>query len=238
MTDDSKNNKYGGNRNSWRRVYPRTRRKPVVETFVETLTNVTFSYDLNKTLRHRDFFIIKGIFATGSSVVYAEYDEGLVKFSNEDFQTQAFSSCFSNVPDAIVLTVDPESDSSENIIPYGISFSACSMSIGLSAKFTGNVRYRAVYSSTGYPAIATSLFEPSSGTFSVIAGHVTASNSDSFTVPHDFGGPSPSTVQMTIWDDFVNYDVDVYIGKSVGTTGSDVNLSAPMTNILYYIAFV
>lgn len=239
VADDSINNKYGGNRNSWRRVYPRARRKPVVETFIEALTAVTFSYDLNKTYRHRDFFIIKsptsGSF--GTPIVLAEYDEGLINFENTDFQIQGFTSCFSNIPDAVVLTVEPVSDFSNNIIPYGISFTSCSMSIGLSAKFSGSIRYRAIYSSTGYPAFATSSFAPSSGVFTVIAGHVTASNTDNFTVPHDFGGPSPNAVRMTTWDDFVNYDVDVYIGKSVGVTGSDVNLSAPIDNILYYIAF-
>lgn len=238
MVDDPRNNKYAANRNAWRRVYPRARRKPVVETFVETLTAVTFSYDLNKTYRHRDFFLIKNIPSGtyGAEVILAEYDEGLINFNNSDFQIQGFSTCFSQIPDAVVLTVEPASNNSHNIIPYGLSFTACSMSIGLSANFSGSIRYRAVYSSTGYPAIVTSSFAPGSGAFAVMAGNVTASNTDNFNVPHNFVGPGPSAVRMTTWDMFANYDVDVYIGKTVGVTGSDVQLSAPMNNILFYIA--
>ena len=229
--------KYSKNRNLWRKVYGHQRRKPVVETFVDAVNAVTFSYDLNKIQRHRDYFIIKGsnVFIP-SGIVYAEYQEGLVLFSNTIEETINFNSCFSAEPDAVVLTIESATDNSHNIIVYGLDFDACSMSIGLSAPFDGAIRYRAVYSSTGYPAVATSTFEPSSGTFTIYAGQYSVNNEEQVVIPYDVNG-FPDGVFLTSWDESLNYDVNVYLSGSNGLNNSTVNLSAPMENSLYYIAF-
>lgn len=240
MADQS--NKYGNNRNLWRKVYGFQRRKPDRVELVDTETGVTFSLDLQKTFRHRDFFFIKTT-ATASIFIppppkIAEYDEGLVYFTNTDSASTLFSTCFSNTPDAVVLTIEPGSNFDDNIIPYGIVFNSCSMSIGLSAPYSGAVRYRAVYSPLGYPANASSSFVPASGTFSVSAGHITASFATEYTASYPPGDPSLNFFAQTAWDFFGNHDNDVFMSEDVssisGTTGT---ISAPLNNPIYFIAF-
>lgn len=248
MADDSK---YGKNRNLWRKVYGFRRRKPVQKTLVDANTGVTFSYDLQTTLRHRDFFIIQTN-ATASAIQIippepptsslGEYDEGLISFANSDTETANFTSCFSAAPDAVVLTIEPTGNDDENIIPYGISFNECSMSVGLSAPFNGNVRYRAVYSSTGYPVEVTSAYEPGSGSFYVSAGHLTASLATDYTASFDKNAGSLSFFAKTPWDFFNNNDVDVFIsedGETINPTNGSVSgsISAPLSNPIYFIAF-
>lgn len=238
MVDD--NSRYGRNRNLWRRVYSFRRRKPIRETLVDSETGVTFSYNLQETLRHRDFFIIRSS-ATASAVVpvanIGEYDEGLIFFNNTDSAIASFSSCFTNTPDAVVLTVEPSPNNDDYIIPYGITFDSCSMSIGLSAPFSGNIRYRAVYSPDGYPADVSSSFAPASGSFQVSAGHITASLATDYTASYAAG----SNIQFfakTAWDFFGNFDNDVFISEdNVTDSSTEGTISAPLSNPIYFIAF-
>lgn len=242
MIDDS--NKYGRNRNLWRRVYSFRRRKPVNTQLVDAETGVTFSYDLQQILRHRDYFIIKTT-ATASAVIppipppllLGEYDEGLVFFNNTDSAVASFDTCFSDTPDAVVLSVEPSPNNDDFIIPYGITFNSCSMSIGLSAPYSGAVRYRAVYSSTGYPINVTSSLVPASGTFQVSAGHITASQATEFTASHPSGG-SLDFFAKTAWDFFGNFDNNVFISEDNATsTSTSGSISAPLSNPIYFIAF-
>lgn len=239
MVDDS--NRYGRNRNLWRRVYSFRRRKPNRTTLVDSETGVTFSYDLQQTLRHRDFFIIRST-ATASIItpgpqVLAEYDEDLVAFNNTDVAVTSFNFCFSNTPDAVVLSVEPSANNDNNIIPYGITFNSCSMSVGLSAPFSGNIRYRAVYSSFGYPADVSSSLYPASGTFQVSAGHITASLATDYTASY----PAGNTIEFfakTAWDFFGNFDNDVFISEeSITDSSAEGTISAPLSNPIYFIAF-
>lgn len=238
MANDTK---YGKNRNLWRRVYGPKRRKPNNLTLVDAATNVSFSFDLNRTLRHRDFFIIRTS-ATATVVLpptvsLAEYDEGLIAFNNDDSAVAGFNFCFTDMPDAVVLTVDGAADMSDFIIPYGITFNSCSMSIGLSAPFNGNIRYRAVYSSGGYPAFVTSSLVPGSGTFRVSAGAVSGSMITSYTASFAALTGTPTRFYRTPWDFFSNFDVDVNVTRESCTTSTCAgDISAPLTNPIYFIA--
>lgn len=167
----------------------------------------------------------------------AEFDEGLIAFSGTDSAIAAFNFCFTSTPDAVVLTVDGTSDSSDFIIPYGITFNSCSMSIGLSAPFAGNIRYRAAYSAGGYPATATSSLSPGSGTFTIVAGATTVNNATSYIANHTGLGNPPSVFYKTPWDFFSNFDVDVDVTE-VTSTNSTTNgeISAPLSNPIYFIA--
>jgi hypothetical protein len=238
VTNDDRNNRYSKNRNLWRKVYTFRRRKPNVRQFVDPKTDLSFSLDLNQTLRHRDFFIVQTI-VSGPFVssIIAEYDEGLIAFDNTTMAAAPFSFCFSDTPDAVVLSVESVSDYSNNIIPYGLGFNSCSMSVGVSAPFSGNIRYRAAYSVDGYPAVATSSFAPGSGSFTVYAGHITASDVTSFTTTYDVGPMGPSSFRNSPWDFFTNFGADVFIDKTVGITGSSGEISAPYNNPIYFIAF-
>jgi len=232
--------KYGRNRQLWRKVYGTRRRKPETTSFVDTLSNETVTLDLHRTLRHRDFFVIRSTF-TGSfraPLNLAQFDDGLIAFKNTDSATANFNFCFTTTPDAVVLTVDSAADSSDNVIPYGITFNSCSMAIGLSAPFTGNVRYRAVYSSGGYPALVTSSLVPTN-VHNVSAGRVTASllPVTSYTASFDAFTAAPSTFYRTTWDDLSNCDIDVDLTLESSTSASAIGeISAPLSNSIYFIA--
>jgi hypothetical protein len=229
--------KYGKNRNLWRKVYGFRRRKPNKVTLVDPNTNVTFSYDLQTTVRHRDFFIIRSVLSGSEGLILAEYDEGLIPFINTDVTSANFTTCFSSVPDAVVLTIEPANDNSDNIIPYGLTFDQCSLSVGLSAPFSGNVRYRAIYSSIGYPAQAQSAFVPASGTFTVSAGSVFVTNATIFTASYAALTSAPSIFYKTPWDSSSNSDVDVFIqNETSSSTTTSGEISAPVSNSIYFIA--
>jgi len=131
--------KYGKNRNHWRKVYDFRRRKPIIQTFT-TANSASFSYDLQKVVRHRDFFILQK--DQGISVIeliLAEYDEGLIVFNNVSEQSSSFNFVFSSTPDAVVLTVDPApaissedpttTFNTDNVNAFGISFTSASLYI-------------------------------------------------------------------------------------------------------------
>jgi len=235
--------KYGKNRQLWRRTYGTRRRKPDIAEFVDPVTETTVSYDLNRTLRHRDYFIIK-TFApldtiTPTPTYYAEYDEGLISFSGTDSAILGFNFCFGNTPDAVVLTVEGSAsgDNSNYIIPYGITFNSCSMSIGLSAPYVGDIRYRAVYSTQGYPVLAVSVLEPASGNLLVYAGVVSGTAATSYTASYSGLGSVPSTFYKTPWDTYSNFDVDVNITQETATTvATSGEISAPLSSPIHFIA--
>lgn len=241
MADE--NNKYSNNRNLWRKVYGFRRRKPVTQQFVDSHTQVTFSYNLQATIRHRDFFLIDSTITASILIpvtsAFAEYDEGLIAFNNTDEETANFSFVFSNTPDAVVLTIDPPalSDDSDFVIPYGVSFDDTSLTVGLSAPYSGNIRYRAVYSSTGYPTTATSSLVPTSGTFTLSAGSVVVSDATAYTASFDTLTSTPSLFYNTPWGiaNTTTQDVflDVQTTNSASATGE---ISSTFTNTIYFIA--
>jgi hypothetical protein len=104
-------NRYGSNRNQWRKIYGYGRRKPnTVQVYDrdpatgEIPTSGTLrSFDANTTLRHRDFFKIQGITSASylqlSSAVNFFYEEGDVIFRNVSEVTgTAFASSFGGPP--------------------------------------------------------------------------------------------------------------------------------------------
>jgi len=230
----NENKKYERNRNVWRKVLSYERKKPRLNNFTDATTGESFVYDLETTLRHRDYFMLK---KAAEIPLLAEYDEGIVTFSNSSFATVNFTSCFTAMPDAVVLTVDSVADNSDYVIPYGYTFNACSMSIGLSAPFTGNVRYRAIYSSTGYPAMAQSVLVPSSGTFTVAAGYIIENGNSDYTASFATLANPPTLFYRTPWDFNNNFDDDVVLTEDSSTSNTaSGQISAPLHNKIYFIA--
>jgi hypothetical protein len=230
----NENKKYERNRNVWRKVLSFERKKPRLNNFTDLTTGESFTYDLETTLRHRDYYMLKKAAETG---IFAEYDEGLIEFSDSSFATTNFSFCFSALPDAVVLTVEPNMDYSDNVIPYGYTFNECSMSIGLSAPFTGFVRYRAIYSATGYPAQAQSTLVPASGTFIVAAGFVDENNNSNYTASFAALSSAPTLFYRTPWDFNVNFDNDVELSQENSTNSTvEGEISSPITNKIYFLA--
>lgn len=227
-----------GNRNDWKKVYSRSRRKPQTESLVDTVTNQVFTFDKNRTIRDRDYFVLNekrqaiplfGLFPV------AEYDEGVISFFGNEANcqtTENFSFAFSGTP-YIVLTVEPAGDDSHGINAYGVSYDANSLTVGVSSDFVGNVRYRAVYSANGYPAAATS--PVSSSGFVVSAGTISVSDDDSYFASYpelDFF----QEYRATTWDQQASSDNNVHL-TVVDVNGEEVNgrISSNLTNDIHFI---
>lgn len=231
------NDKYSKNRNLWRKTYGFRRRKPDVRTLVDPDTQVTYSLDVNKVIRDRDFFIIRGRNISQSlnlgSLQVAEYDEGLVWFNGTTTYSEPFNFTFSGTP-YVVLT--PEDGNDVVINPHGISITTTTVDFGVSAPFSGAVRYRAVYSPNGYPAVATSSF---SSSFTCSAGSATLTQESLYTAVYaNLGFGAPTEFRQTAWDVNSLNDTDIYL-EEVGSRGLAANaniLSAPLSNEIHFIA--
>lgn len=239
------NSKYNKNRNLWRRSYPIgiPRRPPVIANLYDEITATSYSLDLQQTIRHRDYFKIDVQVAGPSLLVLGEYDEDLIHFNNEDFKNFNFNFVFSNEPILVFSqgTADPAQPNTENINIYGIAKNVSGALVGLSAPYSGTIRYRAAYAAT-YPSVFTgsvASIAPTSGTFiaSVFRG---VPNNESFITAS--WAPLTSSnpyVFMSPYDDNSNFDGNVILSGSSGTlssSGEVIEISAPMSSSIYVIA--
>lgn len=234
MANDSR---YGGPaRGLWRKVYGYSVNKPVVVSFVDTTTSTTMSIDLNKTYRHRDYFIIDGI-ATGPvapapiPVDLTEYDEGLVYMTGGDSATGNFNFTFSNNP-IVVLTPDSASFWGENVNVYGFSRTSSGFTFGTSAPFSGAIRYRAIYSPT-YPALCTSSY-----TASITASAGTATLTDSYAYTASFAALPGSAFKFlqTAWSTGTLHDV-AFQTQTFDNDSATTEISAPVSTVVHFIAY-
>ncbi len=205
---------------------------------MDTITATTMSLDLNKTLRHRDYFIIDGI-AGGLEreapptppVEITEYDEGLVFLNGTDTGTGTFNFTFSNNP-IVVLTPETDSMWGENVNVYGFARTTSGFTFGISAPFSGNIRYRAIHSPT-YPAFCTSSFTSSitasAGTATLLENyHYTASFAALPGVPFKF--------LQTAWNPGTMHDV-AFQTQNSSSNSANVEISAPVSTTVHFIAY-
>lgn len=171
-----------------------------------------------------------------------EWDEGTITFDNEAEAGTDFSFVFSGTPTAVVLTVDDGDNNNVNV--FGLSYSSASVSASVSAPFSGDIRYRAIYS-TGYPAIINS---PISGTFRASAG-ITSSIGSIYTASYagippvggDFGETvTPDLVFVSTFEnvtDDANVAINIDSKSNLKTRGS---VSAPLDSQtqIHFIAVV
>ncbi len=137
-----------------RRVYGYQRAQPQTIVLTDVKLGNSRSLDAGSLMIHRDFFIINA--ASGSiynapPVIFAEYDEDLISFNWEDTASDTFNITFSNTP-IVVLTMESTVLGLENVQPYVLSYTTNTLTIGVSALYSGSVRYRAIYSPT-YPCV-------------------------------------------------------------------------------------
>jgi len=233
------NNKYGGRATGlWRRTYGYSSRKPVVITFVNTATDTTMSVDLNKTIRHRDFYIINGIpggTANETPVIppvdLAEYDEGVISVLESDVSILGyFNFTFSSDP-IIVLTADSASNWGENVNIYGLYFDTQQFVCQTSAPFSGTIRYRAIYSPT-YPAYCTSSYTSS---ITASAGIQTLNFVDSYTASFSALPGTPFKFLQTLWPGS-NYDVALS-ASYVDSDSANVEISDAVSASVHFIAY-
>ncbi len=229
-------NKYTKNRNLWRKVigYGDAQPRPVIETFVDPLTSIEYSLNLQETLRHRDLFQVPKPNIDNDSVTYGEYDEGIVSYVMTDsvYKDFNFGITFTNNP-IVVLTIDQNETNTTNVIPYGITFSTTGAYVGISAPFSGNLRYRAIYNAT-YPtqvisAFTGSIIVASAGTITV------SSNSVSYSTTFDALSSIPTEIYQTAWDTTDNSS-DVYLsGTNVTISTLEASISAPYSKDIHFI---
>jgi len=229
--------RYGQNKNLWRKVYGYSGTKPNITQIIDSQTNTTYSVDANSILRHRDYYEIRGpyesVYMSGAYVI-GEYDEGLIPFTmnGDTFASFNFSFSFSGRP-YVVFTVDPNGQNQENIIAYGISVSTSGAYMGISAPYSGNIRYRAV-NAPSYPAICSSSY---SSAFTCSAGSAVVVN-DTFYTANFTPMAGVNFFLQTPWDFNNTNTSDVYLSASNITNGLvDTYISADYNNYIDFIAY-
>lgn len=230
--------RYGISANKWRRVYGRTRRKPHIVEYVDSGSQATVRVDLNKTYRHRDYFNIEGInrprafwqLPTGSAALY---EEGLITFAGETEMTVPFVGTFPSPP-IVVYTVETVGDDSENINVFGTAVpTADDMFVGLSAPFTGDIRYRAAYAAT-YPKTATSAY---TGSMDIEAGAIDITDATEYTASYSL---TAGTIEFraTFHDSLANSESNTgLLNDAYDETESTNSLTAPSSGKIHFIAF-
>lgn len=218
------------NRASNRKLYPNGRSAPVIQTLSNGET-----VDINRFQIHRDMFVITTRVAGKPELSYplGVYEDDYVSFSNQTSKTIFFSQSFPDVP-IVVVTLEDNSGF-ENVVAYLSALSSTQVTIGLSANYSGNVRYRAVYA-TEYPALVYD--QPNNPSVSLLctATKVDLVAANSFTVNFASLGTIPANSFYTVLDLQNNQDVDVFISSgSVDATTGTGDLSAPITNRIHFI---
>lgn len=238
------NEKYSNNRNQWRKSYPigLPKRPPNLVSLSKIgADGVIYNsvIDLNQTIRHRDPYRVLG--DVGSLANIGEYDEGLISFSNETFKAFSFNFTFTSAP-TVVYSVNAGTDpTTGNINIYGLGKTAMGAVVGLSAPFTGTIRYRAVYS-LAYPqyflGVAASV-APTAGAFKASANVVIPNNLSYVTASWDALTTPPIATFASPYDDHGNYDANVSLSAKAGTvTSSEIvyEISAPISSSIYVLA--
>lgn len=221
-------------RNRSKKVYGYERHQPVTIQIVEN--GITKSLDNNKLLLHRDFYII---FEPSASLLappslFAEYDEDYIHFNWTDSSSRSFNLTFTNNP-IVVLTL--ESEASGVVNPYLISRTTTDLTVGVSGFYSGAIRYRAINSNTGYPAVVRrNVLEPTLF-YTAYAGYIDITSSATVTASYAFVGPSPINVFLSTYDISGNNMADVWISSgSVGATNIGADLSGETTTRINFLA--
>lgn len=229
--------RYSTNRSNWKKTYGYIGAKPKYTQIVNVHTNVTYSVDANSILRHRDYYEIRGpyesIYLSGGYAI-GEYDEGLIPFTmtGNTFVSFNFTFNFSQRP-YVVFTIDPNGQNQENIIAYGISVSTTGAYMGISAPYSGNIRYRAV-NAASYPAICSSSY---SSAFTCSAGSALVVN-DTFYTANFTPMAGVNFFLQTPWDFNNTNTSDVYLSASNIINGLvDTYISAEYNNYVDFIAY-
>lgn len=237
--------RYNKNRNEWRKSYGFSRKKPVIKFFSDSVTGISYSVDLNRIYRDRDYYLrdkLHGTIMSGTAVPpppphnVAEYDEGVIWFDGTGSQKAGvFNFTFSSNP---IVVFSLEENPEVNVNLFGLSRTTSGYTVGASAPFSGAVRYRAIYA-TEYPAECTS---PYSGTFFASANTAALSNQDSFGATFDYDSGlvgAISEVRANAWNTPLN-EGDVYLQlDSSGSSPPEISgsLTANTTANIHFIVY-
>lgn len=241
------NGKYIKNRNEWRKSYPIgvPRRPPIVIT--ETKLGVdgntyTSTFDLNNVIRHRDVYELLGD-PFDITDLLGEYDEDLIHFNNESYKAFNYNFTFSSNPTVVYSqgTSDPADPNTENINIFGISRTASGGVVGLSAPYSGTIRYRAAYASV-YPSYFTGTLAsiaPTAGVFIASTDREVPDNESFVTASWATLASVNPTPFQSPYDDNSNFDGNVVLTTKYATlnsSGEVIEISAPMSSSIYVLA--
>lgn len=228
-----------GGRNQAKIVYGYNRVPKQQVNFV--INDITKSLDTQSLEYHRDmfYFINSAIQEIVSSsgpppVVYGEYDEDFITFAGETSKTKTFNTTFSSAP--IVVVEIPSTADTENINFFVESVTVNNFTLQLSAEFTGQVTYRAIYSST-YPTNVQRNVLSAAYTYEAVAGYMELSGQTDFTASYGPLSGTPTNGWFTPFDYFSNDDAQVAVvdSGSFGLASVSGSLSSQITNRINFL---
>ena len=234
MTENDE--RYGGNKNRWRKTYGYSRKQPRVVQFFDSGSQTSASYDLKSTSRHRDMYILKGVNRRSGVAPFipfsaTTYEEGLIIFNGECEVSYSFIKTFVSTP-IVVYTVENVLDDSNNINVFGADVpSLTGSSAATSAPFYGNIRYRAAI--PGGPNAASSA---STGSMVVFAGQLDITNSIEYTASYSI--PTGSLEFRATFHDTGNAEANTFRElDSIGTGSAENSISMETTGKIHFIAY-
>ena len=226
--------RYGRNRNRWRKVYAYGANiKPKTVTFLDNASSNYLTLDLNKVYKHYDYHIRQPDVDAPTNVTEDIYEEGIIHFNNETEKAFSFTTNWQHGPPYVVYSIETGFDDNENVNVYGYDYPSLTGSIaGVSAPFSGTVRYRAI-SAPSYPVL-TSYGTTSS--FYIFAGAIHVSYQNQYTASYSMPGDGTNLIYRATAHEYTNaFDNDVSLETdSISAINSLNTISAPMNNRIHF----
>ena len=153
----SLNDKIGRNRQRYKKVLVYgLNARPSVQSFVDSITNVTKSFDFQKISKEYNLFKFDGYYlaptasSSGSVTTSGSYVEQTVSFSPVETLTVTFPTAFSGSPyvgvELVQDTFTLNGEAGNNLSWYVTNISTTQFTINFSSRFDGQITYRAVWS--------------------------------------------------------------------------------------------
>lgn len=221
------------NRNRFKKIYNCERQPSAIVNYV--INNITKSFNQNSIVISRDCYILLSVTSSSNAQIYGLFDEDYIWFSNETEKTKTFNLTFSEPP-IIVLVPEPTSLNTQNLNPFIVNSTTTNLTVGLSAPFSGAIRYLAVYSTT-YPTTVQRNVISSSQYYDVSAGYVDVTGSF-FTASYSSLGSVPTNVLFSTFDNTNNNlaDISIVDSGSYEISSTSGSFSETTTTRLNFIA--
>jgi len=236
----STQNKIRANRSRYTITYGYVRTPPDYRT-IAGLDGQEKTIDVNRFVYNRDYYLVPGTTIPGDSAIAnngtAEYDEALITLNYEDTKTINFNITFSSTP---IATLEIYPANSDNYIPYILSITTSSMTIGVSAPTSGTLIYKAINLTSGmFPVLITrnTLF-PSIQTIAT-AGRISMNNQIQTDVAYSELAAVMSGIPELIITTQDNGSLTADTGISydeIGVADTIINMSSEFSGSLNYIA--
>jgi len=230
------------NRNQRKKVY-QVGRSQTARPFQVRFDNHVEYFDRTLVIYDQSPFTVLSPFSYDPATIiygeYGEYDEDTVEFSTfTSIGTKTFNRVFTSTP-TVVLSVVDANTGFENINVFLGTVTSTSIEVHTSAPFSGQITYRAIYASS-YPIFVSRSVASTSYFYTASAGYVDVVNNNSVNVDYAMlaTGSLPTMLFFTTQDISSSGDANVGVAEtgSYGLSGSTVELTAPITNRLHYLA--